>query len=306
MQLLAPKKVKAYVHESLREDEVEGWQSQRKEGKYCVRVRCLTCGWALWPGTSWIGLGSLQTVRGRMERKGCKDGAWKKPGSVALLRLTTQVNWALWVREILRVVFALGKRRTMNGFEGWGEAEERRNRGVVEVWALVGWKTEGNIKQLQPLIKPWKGGRTWRKLYTFVPFSVSGSVLFPQLLRLSHPFRTISCLVVAGFPLVFMCIFISYHCNVPMCLLTCVFSYMVPSSYLSSWTETETKQLNQTFSHITTVVWWRWPPLGSAFTVTSWLKRSGSSRSSQRLLLPLLWDCKNISLTFRWKPGWRV
>lgn len=72
-----PKKVKANVHESLWEDEVEGWQSQRKGGKYCVRVRCLTCGWALWPGTSWNGLGSLQTVRGGMERKTAKMACGK-------------------------------------------------------------------------------------------------------------------------------------------------------------------------------------------------------------------------------------
>lgn len=93
-----PKNVKPNVHESLREDGGGGgdWQSQRKEGKYCVRVRCLTWGWALWPGTSWNGLGSLQTVRGGMERIDSKDGVWKKPGSVGLLPLTTQVSGALF------------------------------------------------------------------------------------------------------------------------------------------------------------------------------------------------------------------
>lgn len=91
-----PKKVKASIHESLREDEVEDWQSQRKEGKYCVRVRCLTCGWALWPGTFWNGLGSLHTARGGMERKTAKMACGKSQAASPSFLLTTQVNWALF------------------------------------------------------------------------------------------------------------------------------------------------------------------------------------------------------------------
>lgn len=58
------------------------------------------------------------------------------------------------VKEIRRVVSAFGKWLTMNGLEGWGKVEEWRNGRIVEVYALVGWKTEENKKQLQPMIKP--------------------------------------------------------------------------------------------------------------------------------------------------------
>lgn len=93
--------------------------------------------------------------QGRDGKKDSKDGVWKKPGSVTLLSFNHAGQLStFWVKEILRAVSAFGKRRTMNGLEGWGGVEEWRNGRIVDVYASVGWKTEQNIKQLQPMIKP--------------------------------------------------------------------------------------------------------------------------------------------------------
>lgn len=84
--------MEANIHESLREDEVEDWQSQRKRGEILCQsemsdMRLSSLTWHVLE-RPWLSADN----EGRDGKKDSKDGVWKKTGSVALLSLTTQFS----------------------------------------------------------------------------------------------------------------------------------------------------------------------------------------------------------------------